>query len=152
MYSKEELKELKRTFWTGFDDYCSLLPEFRGKRCRWILYDTKVKGVELKFDATREGAFVILEINHRNEAERLEMYERVEWYKEQLEQGFSGALVWDPFFVRESGQQVARVYCFRGGLDIHRREHWPGFYEYLAANMLKLQENFLRIREYIRFE
>jgi hypothetical protein len=77
MYSKEELKNLKVEFWESFAAFCEVQPYLRRRRKIWTLYNTKVRGVELKFDATREGAYVILEVNHRNEGERLEMFERL---------------------------------------------------------------------------
>ena len=77
MYSKEELKNLKLEFWESFAAFCEVQPYLRGRKKIWTLYDTKVKGVELKFDANRQGAYVILEVNHRSEDLRLEMFERL---------------------------------------------------------------------------
>ena len=88
MYSKDELKSLKKEFWESFASYCEVQPYLRRRRKMWVLYNTKVKGVELKFDATRDGAFVILEVNHRQEDQRLEMYEKLTWYKDNLEKDF----------------------------------------------------------------
>ena len=82
MYTKDELRELKIAFWESFAAYCEVQPYLQGRKKIWILYDTKIKGVELKFDATRNGAYVILEINHRQEDLRLEMFEKLSWYKE----------------------------------------------------------------------
>ena len=95
MYSKEELKNLKLEFWESFAAFCEVQPYLRGRKKIWTLYDTKVKGVELKFDANRQGAYVILEVNHRSEDLRLEMFERLTWYKETLEQDFPEGLIWD---------------------------------------------------------
>ena len=67
MYSKEELMNFKVEFWESFAAFCEVQPYLRRRRKIWTLYNTKVRGVELKFDATREGAYVILEVNHRKE-------------------------------------------------------------------------------------
>ena len=150
MYTKEELKELKRNFWTGFDDYCKTHNIFDKKQKNWLLYNTKLKNVELKFDANRDGAFVILELNHRNESKRLETFERFELYKTQLEREITIPVIWEPFYIRDSGQNVSRIYCYQPQLDIHRTAHWPQFYAFMAENMRKLQKNFLSIRENIR--
>ena len=115
MYSKEELKNLKLEFWESFAAFCEVQPYLRGRKKIWTLYDTKVKGVELKFDANRQGAYVILEVNHRSEDLRLEMFERLTWYKETLEQDFPEGLIWDICFVRENGRQVARIYVAKEG-------------------------------------
>ena len=150
MYSKDELKKLKIEFWESFAAYCEVQPYLRRRRKMWTLYNTKVKGVELKFDANRKGAYVILEVNHRQEEERLEMYERLTWYKETLEKDFPDGLIWDCCFVRETGNEVARIYVAKEGLDLHRREHWGDFFSFMARQMYLLERNFMSTAEYLR--
>ncbi len=150
MYSREELKNLKLEFWESFAAFCEVQPYLRRRRKIWTLYNTKVKGVELKFDANRQGAYVILEVNHKNEDARLEMFERLTWYKEMLERDFSEELIWNICFIRENGEQVSRIYVAKEGLDLHRREHWGEFFSFMARQMYLLERNFMRIAEYLR--
>ena len=150
MYSKDELKNLKLEFWESFAAFCEVQPYLRGRKKIWTLYDTKVKGVELKFDATREGAFVILEVNHRGEEARLEMFERLTWYKDTLEMDFPEGLTWDICFVRDTGKQVARIYTSKSGIDFHRRQDWGEFFSFMASQMYLLGRNFMSIAEYLR--
>ena len=150
MYSKDELKNLKLEFWESFAAFCEVQPYLRGRKKTWVLYDTKVKGVELKFDATREGAFVILEVNHRGEEARLEMFERLTWYKDTLEMDFPEGLIWDICFVRDTGKQVARIYTSKSGIDFHRRQDWGEFFSFMASQMYLLERNFMSIAEYLR--
>ena len=150
MYSKDELKNLKLEFWESFAAFCEVQPYLRGRKKIWTLYDTKVKGVELKFDATREGAFVILEVNHRGEEARLEMFERLTWYKDTLETDFPEGLTWDICFVRDTGKQVARIYTSKSGIDFHRRQDWGEFFSFVASQMYLLERNFMSIAEYLR--
>lgn len=150
MYSKDELKNLKLEFWESFAAFCEVQPYLRGRKKTWVLYDTKVKGVELKFDATREGAFVILEVNHRSEEARLEMFERLTWYKDTLEMDFPEGLTWDICFVRDTGKPVARIYTAKSGIDFHRRQDWGEFFSFMASQMYLLERNFMSIAEYLR--
>ncbi len=150
MYSKDELKNLKLEFWESFAAFCEVQPYLRGRKKIWTLYDTKVKGVELKFDAIREGAFVILEVNHRGEEARLEMFERLTWYKDTLETDFPEGLTWDICFVRDTGKQVARIYTSKSGIDFHRRQDWGEFFSFMASQMYLLERNFMSIAEYLR--
>jgi len=150
MYSKEELKNLKLEFWESFAAFCEVQPYLRGRKKVWMLYDTKVKGVELKFDANREGAYVILEVNNKREDLRLEKFEKLTWYKEDLEKDFPNGLIWDICFVRESGKEVARIYTVKEGIDLHRREHWGSFFTFMASQMYLLERNFSEIVEYLR--
>lgn len=150
MYSKDELKNLKLEFWESFAAYCEVQPYLRGRKKIWTLYNTKVKGVELKFDATRNGAYVILEVNHRSEELRLEMFERLSWYKDMLEQDFPQGLTWDICFVRETGKEVARIYTVKEGIDFHCRQDWGDFFVFMASQMYLLERNFMSIAEYLR--
>lgn len=152
MYSKDELKRLKLEFWESFAAYCEVQPYLRRRRKIWTLYNTKVKGVEMKFDANRKGAYVILEVNHRNEADRLEMFEKLTWYKEQIEQDLPEELIWDICFIRENGEQVARIYAAKEGLDLHSRTDWGEMFSFMATKMYLLERNFMAIAEYLRFD
>ena len=147
MYSKEQLKTLKRDFWEGFDTFCSYNKELGLRKKKWMLYDTKVRGVDMKFDATRNGAFVILEVNLRDEMERLLMFEKIKTYKTIIESYFSEPLIWDDSFVREAGNEVSRAYTQCLGLDIHRHIQWLDFYRFMADGMLKMENAFEEIKE-----
>lgn len=150
MYSKDELKSLKLEFWESFASFCEVQPYLKDRKKVWTLYNTKVKGVEMKFDVTRSGAYVILEVNHRQEDLRLEMFERLTWYKDTLEQDFAEPLTWDICFTRETGKEVARIYISKEGIDFHRREHWGEFFTFMASQMYLLERNFMSIAEYLR--
>lgn len=79
-----------------------------GKRkSKFMLYNTKMKGVELKFDANRDGAYVILELNHSNEEERLAKYEQFERYKVVMEEDFPQGLIWNFAYVRKQATKFA---------------------------------------------
>ncbi len=150
MYSKDELRNLKTEFWESFSAYCEVQPYLKGRHKIWTLYNTKVKGVELKFDLSRDGVAVVLEISLHQEDQRLEMYEKLTWYKEMLEKDFPEGLIWDVCYTREKGNEVARIYCKKSGIDFHRREDWGDFFAYMARNMYLLERNFMKIAPYIR--
>ena len=147
MYSKEELKELKREFWEGFGVYCSNVPALKKRKSKFMLYNTKMKGVELKLDATRDGAYVILEINHSDANARFEKYEQFEKYKSIMEKDFKAGLIWDFAYVRECGTEVSRIYTHLSEIDLHRRIHWMQFYQFMSTEMLKLEKAFNKVKE-----
>lgn len=149
MYSREEVKILKRNFWTGFDAFCAELPRFKIRKRKWILYNTKIKGVELKFDAARDGAYVIFELNHPKTSKRLEMFELMKKYKVVVDQFFADA-VWQEQFEKPCGTMVSRIYRHLGGLDIHRQEQWPEFYPFLSREMCHCERMFKEMRELLQ--
>lgn len=149
MYTKEEVKHLKKEFWEGFGVYCSQIPALRKRKSKFLLYNTKMKGVELKFDATRDGAYVILEINLSDPSLRLEKYEQFEQYKSVMEKQFPEGLIWNFAYIRECGTEVCRIYTHKSGIDIHRRIQWMEFYKFMAEEMLKLEKAFRVVKEAI---
>jgi len=149
MYSREEVKILKRNFWTGFDAFCAELPRFKIRKRKWILYNTKIKGVELKFDAARDGAYVIFELNHPKTSKRLEMFELMKKYKVVVDQFFADA-EWQEQFEKPCGTLVSRIYRHLGGLDIHRQEQWPEFYPFLSREMCHCERMFKEMRELLQ--
>lgn len=148
MYKRDELKTLKKEFWIEFANYCDTLST-QSKHTSFILYNTKIKGVELKFDATREGAFVILEINLSDEQKRLEKFEQLQACRAFFEAEFPNHLIWEPNFVRTCGTTVSRVYTQQTNLDIHRRDQWAAFHHFLATEMTKMEHVFDEIRDII---
>jgi len=149
MYSKVELKKLKTEFWEGFGIYCSRIPALKRRKSKFMLYNTKMKGVEMKFDATREGAYVILEINLHNSNERLDKYRQFENYKSILEKQFPDGLIWDFAYIRECGTEVSRIYTKKAGIDLHRKDQWPEFYQFMSTEMYKLEKAFKILKEAI---
>jgi hypothetical protein len=149
MYTKDELKQLKKEFWEGFGLYCSNIPALEKRKSKFMLYNTKIRGVELKFDANRDGAFVILEINHSNATKRFELYEKFELYKSIIEEPFHEGLIWDFAYIRECGTEVCRIYTQKFGIDIHKRIQWNEFYQFMSSEMLKLEKGFKIVKEII---
>ena len=149
MYSREEVKLLKKEFWEGFGFFCANHPVLGKRKSKFMLYNTKMKGVELKFDANREGAFVILEFNHSSETDRLSKYEQFERYKVLMEEEFPEGLIWDFAYRLETGNEVCRIYSQKTGIDIHRRIQWMDFYRFMAEEMLKLERAFREVKDVI---
>lgn len=149
MYTKEEVKQLKKEFWEGFGIYCSEIPALKKRKSKFMLYNTKMKGVELKFDATRDGAFVILEINHPDLEKRYELFEKFELYKNLMEKNFPEGLIWNFAYIRECGTEVCRIYTHKPGIDIHRRIQWMEFYQFMTSEMLKLEKAFRLVKDAI---
>ena len=147
MYSKDELKLLRKEFWIVFARRCEIIPELRNRKKKWVLYDTGISGIDLKMDVTRDLATVMIEINSREESVRLHKFETLKHYRLLLEEGFDGPLIWDPCFIRESGQQVCRIYVSRPDVGFHRQMQWPDIFNFLIDNMLILEKNLMEIKD-----
>jgi len=152
MYSKDQSKLLRKELWIVFARRCEIVPELKYKKKKWILYDTGLSGIDLKFEATRNEAMVMIEINSREEARRLEIFETMQKYRMLLEEGFSNPLTWDFCVERDSGQEVCRIFTSLPNVDFHRQNQWPEIFNFLIDNMLMLENNFMDIRDGLEAE
>jgi len=147
MYSKDETKRLRKEFWIVFARRCEIVPQLRHKKKKWVLYDTGLSGIDLKFEVTRQEALVMIEINSPAEARRLEIFETLQNYRRLLEEGFAEPLIWDVCFIRESGQEVCRIYTLLPNVDFHRQMQWPEIFNFFIDNMLLLENNLMEIKD-----
>lgn len=153
MYSKEEAKKIRLQFWDQFGKRCEVHPLLANRQKKWMLHRTKIKGVALRFEADRMNAKVILELNHRNEDKRLKAFEILQSYKVILEEGFPDGLIWEFFCEREdSGQEVCRIYTVLPRVNLYRQNQWPDIFNFFAENMIRMEENFMQIRDILKEE
>lgn len=152
MYSKDEAKLLRKEFWIVFARRCEIVPELRYRKKKWVLYDTGLSGIDLKFEVTRQEAMVMIEINIKEEGRRLEAFETLQKYRLLLEDGFEEPLIWDFCVIRESGQEVCRIYKSLSNVDFHRQNQWPDIFNFFINNMLILENNFMEIKDAIEAE
>jgi len=152
MYSKDEAKLLRKEFWIVFARRCAIVQELRHKKKKWVLYDTGLSGIDLKLEVSRTEAMVMIEINSRQESRRLELFETLQKYQKFLEEGFAEPLEWDICFVRESGQEVCRIYTSLPNVDFHRQNQWPDIFNFMIDNMLLLENNLMEIKDVLEAE
>lgn len=152
MYSKDEAKLLSKEFWIVFARRCEIVPELKYKKRKWVLYDTGLSGIDLKFEVSRSEVVVMIEINSRQENRRLEMFETMQKYRVLLEDGFAEPLIWDFCYQRESGQEVCRIYKSLSNVDFHRQNQWPDIFNFMIDNMLILENNFMEIKDGLEAE
>ena len=148
MYSKEETKALRLEFWEKLNNRTRRLPGQKGNKKIWIFDNTGIKGVDLRFDADRTKAQVALEINHRSEERRIALYEKLYACKSIFEKEFGEKLVWDYIYIKESGEQVCRIYTEQP-CDILQKETWSKTIYFLIDKMMKLEKAFLVVKEYM---
>ena len=149
MYKRDELKQLKTDFWNGFADYCNTIPRLAQRKQKFMLYNTRLKGTELKFDVQRHEVAVVLEINHNDYERRIELFEHFKACRMFFEEAFEGMeIVYEPFFKLETGKDVCRIYIrLDDVMDFHRRDDWQKFYGFMARNMMRLERIFNQAKQ-----
>ena len=148
-YKRDELKQLKTDFWNGFADYCNIIPRLAQRKQKFMLYNTRLKGTELKFDVQRHEVSVVLEINHTDYDRRIELFEHFKACRMLFEEAFEGMeVVYEPFYRLETGNDVCRIYIrLNDEMDFHRRDDWQKFYMFMARNMMRLERIFNQAKQ-----
>ena len=145
MYKRDELKQLKTDFWNGFADYCNTIPRLAQRKQKFMLYNTRLKGTELKFDVQRHEVSVVLEINHTDYERRIELFEHFKACRMLFEEAFEGMEV---VYELETGKEVCRIYIrLVDEMDFHRRDDWQKFYGFMARNMMRLERLFNQAKQ-----
>jgi len=141
MFSHEESKKIRQEFWTSFGK------EFPHK---WLLYNTKMKEVQLKFSFTRKFAMVSLDIVDEDEFIRNYYFEKLESLKTVLKESYLPEINYEKDYELPEGKTISRIFVVKEGVNIHRQKDWPVVKEFLGTNMLKLEEFFEDFSDYIK--
>ena len=141
---------MRLEFWRKLENRTRRLPGQKGRKKKWIGDRTEIKGLDLRFDVDREKAIIALEINHKQENKRLEMYERLETAKTIFEEAFGKPLIWDYLYEKPNGKQVCRVYVEMKA-DMYQTEQWGDIFYFLIDNMIRMEKAFLEVKDYLKY-
>jgi len=141
MYSREETQRLKREFWI---DFAEKYPR------KWVLYDTKIKDFSFKFYIDNKKAQVLIDIEHRNQDNRISYFEKLEALKNILEEEFIKDLVFEKNFVLENGKTISRIWVEKLGVSVSNKQYWDEIFDFLNEKMHALEMFFLEYDEFIK--
>ena len=151
MYTKEESKALREEFWDAFKTLS------RRKRLRkklpgeWILTQTGVKALNLRFHVDREVAQVGIDLETRNMDKRIELFEKLESVKKVLEEAMNEPMIWELEYIRENGKSVSRIYIQMDGFDIYNKDTWQAAHQFMFERMSKLEAFYLEYKDFFKY-
>lgn len=126
MFSKEEAARLRKEFWTSFG---KSFPR------KWLLYNTKIKGLSFKFVADRKKALVCFDIESSDEVANLLYYDQMLSLKSLLEAELPN-VIYDNSYALENGKQIHRIYVdHQQKFSIYNKNTWRACYEFFVETM-----------------
>ncbi|MDV7140703.1 DUF4268 domain-containing protein [Maribacter sp. TH_r10] len=140
MFSKEESKRLRQEFWISFG---KSFPR------KWILYDTKIKGLALKFHFEMKKAMVSLDIDHSDLAVRMELWDKLLSVGSLLKNDYLPEVIFNDSLILDNGKEISRAYVALNNVSIHNKITWRETMEFLNDNMLLLEAFFIDYKEII---
>ena len=140
MFSKEEAKKIRQEFWIWFGK------EFPRK---WLLYNTKIKAVTLKFTFTNKKAEVSLDIEPSDALIRAYYYDKLLSLRGILTNEYLTEAIFDADYTLENGKIISRVYVTENNVSIYNRKSWDTAAVFLNEKMELLERFFIEYQDVI---
>ena len=126
MFSKEESRQLRALFWTSFG---KSFPR------KWILYNTKIKGLSFKFYFDKKKAYVTLDVEDDLE-QRINCWENLESLKSILQNEYLPEAIFNESFFLENGKEISRIYIpLNQKVSIHNKNSWQEVMAFFNVKM-----------------
>ncbi|WP_111684167.1 DUF4268 domain-containing protein [Winogradskyella tangerina] len=141
MFSKEESRLLRQEFWTSFG---KSFPR------KWLLYNTKIKGLSFKFHFDTKKALIALDLEDDLE-NRINCWEKLVALKSILKDDYLPDAIYEEEFFLDNGKEISRIYLpLDRKVSIHKKNTWQEVMEFFNVNMLLFETFFEEYKEIIK--
>ncbi len=141
MFSKEDAKRIRQEFWTEFG---------KTYQKKWLLYNTKIKELTLKFTFTTKIAQVSIDIDTEDEVIKEYYYDKIWSLENILKTEFLPNIILDPNYEVEYGKFISRAYIQLDNVCIHNKKTWEETQKFLYDTMNKLELFFYEYEDFIK--
>ncbi|WP_194285673.1 DUF4268 domain-containing protein [Sphingobacteruim zhuxiongii] len=138
MYSRDEAKSIRESFWTSFGQYMTPILGAEGQKVNWVNYKTGVKHLFFRMDVDNKKAFIAIEMAHPDAGIRSLMFEQFLQYKMVLESELAEEWVWHEQCYDNYGKETARIYMELSDVSIFRRDDWPSLISFFKPRIIAL--------------
>ncbi len=141
MFTKEESRLLRQEFWTSFG---KSFPR------KWLLYNTKIKGLSFKFHFDTKKALIALDLEDDLE-NRINCWEKLVALKSILHNDFLPEAIFEEEFYLDNGKEISRVYiALDKKVSIHNKNTWQEVMEFFNNNMSLFESFFEEYKDIIK--
>lgn len=141
MYSREEAQRIKQEFWIAF---AQKYPR------KWLLYDTKIKDLSLKFRADNKKAEVMFSIEHRDAEKRHAYFDKFVSLAGILREEYLPEVLLERDFYLESGKPISKIWVSLERVSIHRHADRDRIFDFFNSAMHQMEMFFYEYEDYIR--
>ena len=141
MFSKEESRILRQEFWTSFG---KSFPR------KWILYDTKLKGVCFKFHFDTKTALVALDLEDDLE-NRIKYWEKLLALKSILLNDYIPEAIFEEEYYLDNKKEISRIYVpLEQNVSIHNKNSWQEVMVFFNEKMSLFEVFFEEYKDVIK--
>lgn len=141
MFSKSASKRLRQDFWIAFG---------KSYPRKWILYDTKIKGLSLKFNFDLKSAIVSIDVEHADLGKRIELWEKLISLKTILKEEYLPKAIFNDSFILQNQKEISRVYVVLENVSVHNKDSWRDTMEFFNMNMAQLEDFFENYKDVLK--
>lgn len=131
---------MRQEFWTSFGK------EYPRK---WLLYNTKIKDLTLKFTFTNKKAQVSIDIEPNDQLIKAYYYDKLTSLKTILTSEYLNDIIYDEYYRLDNGKIISRIYVELENVSVHNKNSWSKVMFFLNENMNKLELFFLEYKDFI---
>ncbi len=141
MFSKEESRKLRQAFWTSFG---KSFPR------KWILYNTKIKGLSFKFHFDTKTALVALDLEGSLE-NRINYWEKLLTLKAILTNNYLPDVIYNDTYFLDNEKEISRIYIpLEQKVSIHNKNTWQEVMVFFNDKMLLFETFFEDYQDIIK--
>ena len=141
MFSKEESRQLRQEFWTSFG---KSFPR------KWLLYNTKIKGLSFKFHFDTKSALIALDLEDDLE-NRINCWEKLVALKGILQGEYLPEAIYEEAYFLENGKEISRIYLpLHQKVSIHNKNTWQDVMVFFNDHMSLFEAFFEEYKDIIR--
>lgn len=140
MFSKEESRQLRQDFWISFG---KSFPR------KWILYDTKLKGLSFKFHFDTKCALVALDLEDDLEY-RIKYWEKLVALRSILTDEFLPDVIFEETYFLDNKKEISRIYLpLNQKVSIHNKNTWRDVMVFFNDKMMLFEAFFEEYKDII---
>ena len=141
MFSREESRIIRQTFWTSFG---KSFPR------KWILYNTTIKGLSFKFHFDTKSALIALDLEGDVE-NRIIHWEKLRALQSILKNEYLPDAIFEDTYFLENGKEISRIYLsLEQKVSIHNKNNWQDVMVFFNTNMILFEAFFEEYNDIIR--
>ena len=142
MFSKSKSKKIRQEFWTHF-----------GKQSpkKWILYNTKIKAIDLKFNFDTKKANLGIQIDAHDSEKQQIYWDKFLSIKQWLLDEVNPDFIFDANYEVIPGKYIGYIYIpLKEKVSIHNKKSWEVVISFFNKNMLALEDFFIEYYDFIK--
>ncbi|MCJ7465101.1 MAG: DUF4268 domain-containing protein [Maribacter sp.] len=141
MYSKEASKKLRQDFWISFG---KSFPR------KWILYNTKIKGLVMKFHFDTEMAMVSMDVEHIDLESRSALGNNLLALIAIVKDMYLPEALFEDAYSSTNGKGISRIFIKKYHVSIYDKNTWQGTMVFLKDGMERLEAFFHAYKDVLK--